>query len=190
MIGLAITLLVRWRSPELLLSFVRMRPGLWALVMLLYPVLSVYPQSLVYRAFLLHRYQPLFSHAGSLAPWGLVLLSATAFSFMHLIFRNPIAPAMTFFGGILFAWRYQQTGSLAISSLEHALYGCLLFTVGLGQYFYHGRVRLQSLALWGDECHFALARRSSRTERCQIFFRLFFAIIGDAGPPASNPRSP
>jgi hypothetical protein len=35
------------------------------------------------------------------------------------------------------------TGSLLTSSIEHALYGCWLFTVGLGQFFYHGRVRLQ-----------------------------------------------
>jgi hypothetical protein len=62
---------------------------------------------------------------------------------MHLVFRNPIAPTLTFFGGILFAWRYQHTQSLALSSLEHALYGCLLFTVGLGQYFYGGTLPLQ-----------------------------------------------
>jgi hypothetical protein len=24
--------------------------------------------------------------------------------------------------------------------VEHALYGCWLFTVGLGQYFYHGTI--------------------------------------------------
>ena len=35
-----------------------------------------------------------------------------------------------------------QLGSLFMSSLEHALYGCWLFPVGLGQYFYHGRIAL------------------------------------------------
>jgi len=30
----------------------------------------------------------------------------------------------------------------AISSFEHALYGCWLFTIGLGQYFYHGTICL------------------------------------------------
>jgi len=39
---------------------------------------------------------------------------------------------------VLFAWRYQQSGSLFTSSLEHALYGCLMFTIGLGEYFYKG----------------------------------------------------
>jgi membrane protease YdiL (CAAX protease family) len=118
-------------SPHLLFSFVRQRPGFWALVMLLYPVLSVYPQSIIYRAFLMHRYQPLFP-----SPVTMVLASAAAFSLMHVIFRNPLALSLTLAGGILFAWRYQQTGSLFVSSFEHALYGCFLFTIGLGRYFY------------------------------------------------------
>jgi membrane protease YdiL (CAAX protease family) len=64
--------------------------------------------------------------------------SAAAFGFLHIIFRNSLAVGLTFCGGILFAWRYAETGSLATSSFEHALYGCWQFTVGLGQYFYHG----------------------------------------------------
>jgi len=51
-----------------------------------------------------------------------------------------LAPALTLAGGLLFAFRYAQTGSLATSCFEHALYGCWLFTVGLGQNFYHGTV--------------------------------------------------
>ena len=129
---------VRLIAPELLFSFVRARPGFWALVMVLYPVLSVYPQGIVYRAFLMHRYAPLLGKG--LAP---ILVSAAAFAFMHIIFRNPLAMALTFAGGLLFAWRYSVTGSLFTSSLEHALYGCWLFTVGLGAYFYHGRIALK-----------------------------------------------
>jgi membrane protease YdiL (CAAX protease family) len=112
-------------------NLVRAHPLLWALIMLLYPVLSVYPQGVIYRAFLMRRYQPLFG-----SDWGLILASAVAFSLMHLIFRNPIALILTFVGGLLFAWRYRQTGSLVVSSFEHALYGCFLFTLGLGRYFY------------------------------------------------------
>jgi hypothetical protein len=36
--------------------------------------------------------------------------------------------------------RHAETGSLAASSFEHAHYGNWLFTVGLGQYFYHGTI--------------------------------------------------
>lgn len=132
-IGVTITLAVHLFAHELLFTLVRYRPALWLFVMLLYPVLSVYPQGIVYRAFLMHRYAALFPN-----PSTLILVSAAAFGFMHIVFRNPIAPALTFFGGILFAWRFHHTQSLAVSSLEHALYGCLLFTIGLGQYFYGG----------------------------------------------------
>jgi len=118
-------------APKLLFSFVRANPRFWALIMLLYPVLSVYPQSIIYRAFLMHRYQPLFT-----APLAVILVSAVAFSLMHVIFRNPLAVSLTFAGGILFAYRYQKTGSLFVSAFEHALYGCFLFTIGVGRYFY------------------------------------------------------
>jgi hypothetical protein len=128
---------VRQFAPQLEWIFVRERPGLWAIVMLLYPILSVYPQALLYRAFFLNRYASLFP-AGPAGQWMLILSSAAAFAFLHIIFRNSLAVTLTFAGGILFAWRYEQTNSLATSAFEHALYGCWLFTVGLGQYFYHG----------------------------------------------------
>jgi membrane protease YdiL (CAAX protease family) len=128
---------VKLFAPELLFSFVRTRPVLWAAVMVLYPVLSVYPQGVIYRSFLMHRYTTLFP-----SQWALILVSAIAFAWLHIIFRNPLAVGLTFAGGLLFAWRYEATGSLLTSSVEHALYGCWLFTLGLGQYFYHGRNRL------------------------------------------------
>jgi uncharacterized protein len=68
-------------------------------------------------------------------------MSAVAFSFAHIIFRNPIAVGFTLIGGVLFAWRYAVTGSLLTSSFEHALYGCWMFTIGLGEYFYKGALR-------------------------------------------------
>jgi uncharacterized protein len=131
---------VHWLAPQLEWSFLRQHPAFWALVMVLYPVLSVYPQGLLYRAFFLERYAALFPPTPA-GQWMLLLASAAAFGFLHIIFRNPLAVTLTFFGGILFAWRYKQTGSLFTSSFEHALYGCWLFTVGLGQYFYHGALQ-------------------------------------------------
>lgn len=122
-------------APQLEWSFLRRSPGFWAVVMALYPVLSVYPQAIVYRAFFFQRYGGLFP-----GRWLLILASAFAFAFMHLIFRNGLAVALTFAGGVLFASRYAATGSLFTSAFEHALYGCWIFTVGLGQYFYHGTI--------------------------------------------------
>jgi hypothetical protein len=128
---------VRRFAPALAWSFPRQHPRRWAMLILLYPILSVYPQGILYRAFFLHRYAGLFP-ATPVGNWELLVASAAAFGFVHIIFRNKLSVVLTFFGGILFAWRYQQTGSLLISNIEHALYGCWLFTVGLGEYFYHG----------------------------------------------------
>jgi membrane protease YdiL (CAAX protease family) len=132
-----------WRfAPGLEWSLVRPHPAFWAVVMLAYPVLSVYPQGLLYRAFFFERYAGLFP-----GKWAMVLASATAFAFLHIVFRNSLAVALTFAGGLLFAARYAETDSLATSSFEHALYGCWLFTVGLGQYFYHGTIEAVGSAL-------------------------------------------
>jgi uncharacterized protein len=148
-VGIAIvTLLVRQYAPELFLILVRTHPRAWAAILAAYPVFSVYPQGLIYRAFFFHRYGPLFNAnapavdaiPGELAPntriWLMIFASAATFALMHILFHNWIALALTFPGGILFARRYLDTRSLCVSSFEHALYGCFLFTIGLGQYFY------------------------------------------------------
>ncbi|HEY9126291.1 MAG TPA: CPBP family intramembrane glutamic endopeptidase [Acidobacteriaceae bacterium] len=124
---------VHWLAPQMEWSFMRQQPALWVMVMALYPALSVYPQGVLYRAFFMQRYAGLFPDR-----WGMIVASAAAFAFLHIIFRNSLAVWLTFVGGLVFAWRYAETGSLLTSSLEHALYGCWLFTVGLGEFFYHG----------------------------------------------------
>jgi membrane protease YdiL (CAAX protease family) len=120
----------------------RHRSYLWAAVMVAYPVLSVYPQELIYRAFFFHRYRPLFGDGRAM-----ILASGLAFSFMHLLFRNWIAILLTLAGGLVFARRYQASRSLLVTSLEHALYGQWIFTVGLGEYFLAGTLRLAGSAL-------------------------------------------
>jgi hypothetical protein len=47
---------------------------------------------------------------------------------------------LTLLGGLMFAKTYEETGSLVLSGIEHALYGGFLFTIGLGKYFYYGAV--------------------------------------------------
>ena len=122
-------------KPSLVWSFVRQNPTLWAIVMVAHPILSVYPQAILYRAFFFERYATLFP-----GKWTMILASAAAFAFLHIVFRNTLAVALTFAGGLLFAFRYAETNSLFTSSVEHALFGCWLFTIGLGQYFYHGTI--------------------------------------------------
>ena len=63
-----------------------------------------------------------------------------AFAYMHIVFRNPWAMVLSLPAGMLFYARYRETRSLMVSSLEHALYGCFVFSIGLGVYFYQGPI--------------------------------------------------
>lgn len=134
--GGLLTACVWMRASWLFLALPRRHPGVWAMVLVLYPVLSVVPQALIYRAFFCHRYRPLLGGSARMQAWVLMVASAATFALMHLVFRNWVAVALAFPGGLLFAWRYLRTESLCVSWMEHALYGCLLFTIGLGPYFY------------------------------------------------------
>lgn len=113
----------------------RERPLLWVAVLLFYPVLSALPQELIFRVFIFHRYRCLFPN-----PWQLALVSAAVFALAHLVLGNWVAPLLSLAGGLLFAYTYARTGSLALVTLEHGLWGNWLFTLGLGAYFYGGHI--------------------------------------------------
>jgi membrane protease YdiL (CAAX protease family) len=130
-----IVLIVRF-APELFLGLPRSNPRVWGMLMVLYPVLSVYPQGIVFRAFIFERYRDVFR-----PDWAILLASAAAFAWVHIAFHNRLALILTGFGGVLFGLRYLQTGSLLITSFEHALYGCAIFTIGIGRSFYHSAMR-------------------------------------------------
>jgi membrane protease YdiL (CAAX protease family) len=130
---LLLGLAVRISAPQLLFSLVKRSPAFWALIMLLYPFVSVYPQELLYRAFFFHRYQGLFGSG-----WTMYIASAGAFGFAHIIFGNWLAMVLCGVGGLLFALTYQKSGSLLLTCIDHALFGNFIFTIGLGQFFYHG----------------------------------------------------
>lgn len=129
--GLA--LLTALLLPDLLLDFPERDPRLWALVMLAYPLLSVLPQELLFRAFFFQRYQAMFGAGRTM-----ILVSAAAFGLVHVIFGSWISIGLSFLGGLLFASTYSRTGSLFLTTLEHAIYGDVIFTIGLGRYFYVG----------------------------------------------------
>jgi uncharacterized protein len=132
LLGLAVWL----AAPKLLFSLIKNAPGIWLLVMILYPVFSVYPQELLYRAYFFHRYKPLFGSGA-----GMIAASAILFGFVHIIFGSWISIALTAVGGVLFGLTYRKSGSLLLTCLEHALFGDFIFTIGIGQYFYHSARR-------------------------------------------------
>ena len=122
-------------APWSLFGFPKRAPESWARVMVFYPLLSVIPQGIIYRALLFARYRDLFPSA----IWAIVA-SAVAFSLAHLFFLNPVAIGLTVLGGLMFAWAHGVCGSFWFANLLHALSGWAIFTIGLGRYFYHGAI--------------------------------------------------
>ena len=104
------------------------------MVVLFYPLLSVIPQEIIFRSFFFRRYEQLFN-----TPNKIILFSGLAFGWVHILLLNWVAVIFSAVGGIIFASTYNRTKSLALTCLEHALYGCFIFTIGLGFYFYHGQ---------------------------------------------------
>lgn len=124
-------------APDRLLDLPRERPGLWLLVVLLYPIFSVIPQTVLYRSLISFRYRELF---GAGRTWPMAIAGGMAFGAAHLLFRNGIAPTLTLLGGVVLMRTYLSHRSAPISAIEHALYGIALFTFGLGRWFYGGAI--------------------------------------------------
>ena len=112
---------------ENLFAVVINKPLLWLGILFIYTLFSVYPQELIYRTFFFKRYQVLFKSEAIL-----IFINAIVFSLAHIFFRNTLVLLLTFIGGILFAITYKTSKSTFLVSIEHAIYGCWLFTVGMG----------------------------------------------------------
>lgn len=123
-------------KPQNLFYFVKSTPLIWLTVIVLYPLVSAFTQEVIFRKFFFFRYQTLWKNNQTTT----ILLSGFLFSYMHIVFQNPIAVIFSFIGGVIFSYMYAKTKSLMLVSIEHGLYGDILFTLGLGYYFYHGSV--------------------------------------------------
>ncbi len=121
-------------KPDWFLEFPTNRPNVYWKIMALYPMGSVVAQEIVYRTFYFHRYGPLF---GSWL-WLGVVLNAALFGFCHIVVGSTFAIAATTAGGLLLATRYATTRSFWAVFIEHTLWGWLVFTVGLGRFFFTG----------------------------------------------------
>lgn len=127
-----LTALLALYRPDWILSFPRRNPRFWLAVCAAYPIVSVLPQGILYRALWEKRYAAGLSRTASL------LIGAAFFAWAHVVFRNVWACVFTFIGGLFFLTTYRRTGSLLFSGVEHALYGDFLFTIGWGAFFYEG----------------------------------------------------
>lgn len=114
---------------EALFSIVLERPLLWLMISIFYSLFSVLPQEFLFRTYFFNRYESIFPSNKIY----IVLINAALFSFAHIFFRNIFVLLLTFAGGILFAFSYIKTKSLLLISIEHAIYGFWLFTLGVGE---------------------------------------------------------
>ncbi|NRA91726.1 MAG: CPBP family intramembrane metalloprotease [Psychroserpens sp.] len=130
LVGIAIlTTLYMWFFDKTNLFVVVLnKPLLWLVILFIYSFFSVYPQELIYRTFFFQRYQGLFKIKSLF-----IMINAALFSLAHIFFRNSLVMILTFLGGLLFALTFQKTKSTLLVSIEHAIYGCWLFTVGMGE---------------------------------------------------------
>jgi membrane protease YdiL (CAAX protease family) len=127
LIAIITTLFVYFVDGQNLFKVLLNKPFLWLFILFVYSVFSVYPQELVYRTFFFKRYQSVFSSDALF-----IFVNAIIFSLAHLFFKNTLVIVLTFCGGLLFAYTYRKTQSTILVTIEHAVYGCWLFTVGMG----------------------------------------------------------
>lgn len=121
--------------PERFLELPTHRPQLWMAIVILYPIFSAWPQELIYRSLFFERYGTLFPNR-----WVAIAANGTAFALGHLFFLNPVTIAMSGLAGAIIGWAYLEERSLWLAWAMHALAGILVFTAGLGIFFYHGAV--------------------------------------------------
>jgi membrane protease YdiL (CAAX protease family) len=116
---------------ENLFNLPRAHPWIFVAMCIFYPVFSAFGQEVIYRTFLFRRY-------GRILPgdWPFLLASGITFSFMHIVYYDPVSMILTFVGGLYFAKIYLQTRSVLFSAVMHGITGIIVFGVGLGQYFW------------------------------------------------------
>lgn len=129
-------------QPESFAYFPKNRTLIWVMVLCLYPVLSVFPQEIIYRFYLFEVVAgPLQRGGGN--KWGTIIVCTLLFSWVHIVYKNAFALWGTVAAGLVLNWvywDYRDTPGLGWRLvLEHSLYGLIIFTAGLGGFFFLAR---------------------------------------------------
>ena len=127
-IAIITTAFMIYEDPAALFYVPLNKPKLYITILFIYTFLSVWPQELIYRTFFFKRYEKLFPNKSLF-----VFINAIIFMLAHIFFRNTLVLILTFLGGLVFSISYLKFRSTTLISIEHALYGNWLFTVGMGQ---------------------------------------------------------
>jgi len=120
-------ILLQIYDPSQLFKVPKSKPLLWVVILFVYSFISVIPQELIYRKFFYMRYEDLFSSKKLF-----LFMNVLCFSLCHLFLKNFWVIVITLIGGVFFTYTYEKTRSIKWVSIEHAIYGNLVFTVGLG----------------------------------------------------------
>ena len=115
---------------ESIFQLPRENPLLWITILFFYPLISVIPQEFIYRVFFFHRYQSLFNNKIYL-----IVINLIMFSFAHIVFQNFHAIFITALVSPIFAIAYLQKSFLTCVII-HSFGGQIIFTLGLGKYFF------------------------------------------------------
>lgn len=126
-ISLITTAFVYFTDKDSLFNVLLNKPQLWVFILFVYSFFSVYPQELIYRTFFFSRYQRFFKSKNLF-----IVINAAIFSLGHIFFKSTLVLVLTFLGGLIFALTFQKTKSTLLVSIEHAIYGSWLFTIGMG----------------------------------------------------------
>lgn len=108
----------------------RERPHLMLIIAIFYPLISAFPQELIYRPFYFQRYKDILSDKE------IIISNMFAFSFLHIIYNNFPALILTLISGLVFTLNYYRQRSLMLVTIEHSILGLIVFFTGMGRYFY------------------------------------------------------
>ncbi len=122
-------------DPDKMFGMFERAPMFIPFLLIMYPLLSALPQEFIFCSFFFKRYKTLFKTEKNM-----IIASAIVFAYAHVLFINWVAPFLSLIAGVIFATTYAKSKSLALVTIEHGLYGNVLFLVGLGWYFYGGAV--------------------------------------------------
>lgn len=93
---------------------------------LFYVLISCPSQEFVYRGYLFHSLDIL-----QLRKWLRIVVAATLYSFVHVIYGDPYILLTTFIAGVLWNIYYDRLRSLAGVTVSHAILGVLTIALGL-----------------------------------------------------------
>jgi uncharacterized protein len=100
-------------------------------MIIMYPLLSAFPQEVIFREFFFYRYASIFRNSTVMLIANIIL-----FAFAHVYFAKWIVIGFTVIGGLIFSLTYLKTRSLLVVTIEHTLYGLLILSSGLSDHFY------------------------------------------------------